>query len=234
MTGRTVAIIPARGGSKGIPGKNIKPFLGVPLVAHSIKAALSAETVAEVVVSSDDDAILETAMAHGATCQRRPKEISGDEASSESAILHVLNSVPSCADADTIVMLQCTSPLTTSEEIDLVVRERERLNADTAFSVVEVHAFLWEIADDGTGIGVNHDASKPRQRRQDRPRQFRETGAIYALRKDGFLAAGQRFFGKSVPVILTEATEIDLDTPRDWIALEAYARAIGKAKDDVR
>ena len=132
----------------------------------------------------------------------------------------------SCADADTIVMLQCTSPLTTSEEIDMVVRERERLNADTAFSVVEVHAFLWEIAEDGTGIGVNHDASKPRQRRQDRPRQFRETGAIYALRKEGFAAAGQRFFGRSVPVILSEATEIDLDTPRDWITLEAYAATL--------
>lgn len=231
VTGRTVAIIPARGGSKGIPGKNIKPFLGLPLVAHSIRAALAAKTVSEVIVSSDDEAILKAARDCGATCVRRPSEISGDEASSESAVLHALKSVPSCADADTIVMLQCTSPLTTAEEIDLVVRERARLDADTTFSVVEVHAFLWEIAADGTGIGVNHDATRPRQRRQDRPRQFRETGAIYALRKDGFLAAGQRFFGKSVPVILLDATEIDLDTPKDWIALEALARAAGKAED---
>jgi CMP-N-acetylneuraminic acid synthetase len=231
VTGRTVAIVPARGGSKGIPGKNIKPFLGLPLVAHSIRAALAAETVAEVIVSSDDDAILATAREYGATCVRRPSEISGDEASSESAVLHALQTVPSCANAETVVMLQCTSPLTTSAEIDLVVRERSRSEADTTFSVVEVHAFLWEIAPDGTGIGVNHDAAKPRQRRQDRPRQFRETGAIYALGKEGFTAAGQRFFGRSVPVILEDATEIDLDTPRDWIALEAFARATGKAEE---
>jgi len=226
---RTVAIIPARGGSKGIPGKNIRPFLGLPLVAHSIRAAMGADTIDEVLVSSDDDAILNVARAHGAVCLKRPAEISGDEASSETAVLHAMAVHPGCAEAKTIVMLQCTSPLTTAAEIDQVVQERLRLGADTAFSVVEVHAFLWEIAADGTGIGVNHDTSKPRQRRQDRPRQYRETGAIYAFGKEGFAAAGQRFFGRSVPVVLSDATEIDLDTPRDWIALEAFARAAGRA-----
>lgn len=224
--GNAIAIVPARGGSKGIPGKNIKPFLGLPLVAHSVKAAQTAETVSHVIVSSDDEAILETARSHGAIGLLRPAEISGDEASSEAVILHALEALEICASAETIVMLQCTSPLTTPEEIDLVVRERERLEADTAFSVVEVHAFLWEIAADGTGLGINHDATKPRQRRQDRPRQFRETGAIYAFHREGFRAAGQRFFGKSVPVILPNATEIDLDTPRDWLTLEAYASAL--------
>lgn len=228
---RAVAIIPARGGSKGIPGKNIKPFLGVPLVVHSIRAAFAAETVTDVVVTSDDPAILEVAEQNGATAVLRPAGISGDEASSESALLHAIGACQACGPAQTIVFLQCTSPLTTGREIDTVVRARASLGADTAFSVVEVHAFLWEIAPDGTGIGVNHDATKPRQRRQDRPEQFRETGAIYALAKDGFCKAGQRFFGKSVPVVLPEATEIDLDTPRDWLALEAFARASGRARD---
>ncbi|MEM5584112.1 acylneuraminate cytidylyltransferase family protein [Roseibium sp. AS2] len=231
MSERVVAVIPARGGSKGIPGKNIKPFLGLPLVAHSIRAALAAGTVSEVVVSSDDDAILKTAEDHGATSLKRPPEIAGDEASSESALLHAIAAYQGCADADTLVMLQCTSPLTTAGEIDLVVRARAAQAADTAFSVVDVHAFLWEIAPDGSGIGVNHDASRPRQRRQDRPKQFRETGAIYALRKAGFGEAGQRFFGRSVPVVLPDAPEIDLDTPRDWIALEAYAKAAGRTPD---
>jgi len=229
MSRNTVAVIPARGGSKGIPGKNLKPFLGLPLVAHSIRAALAAETVDEVIVSSDDDAILEAATAHGAVGLKRPAGISGDEASSESVLLHAVEAHAGCGAAETLVMLQCTSPLTTAAEIDLVVSARLRLAADTAFSVVEVHAFLWRIAPDGTGIGVNHDASKPRQRRQDRPEEFRETGAIYAFDKTGFCGAGQRFFGRSVPVVLPEATEIDLDTPRDWIALEAFARASGRA-----
>ncbi|MEP5623362.1 MAG: transferase, partial [Hyphomicrobiales bacterium] len=118
---------------------------------------------------------------------------------------------------------QCTAPLTTSAEIDQVVRSLTETNADTAFSVVDVHAFLWEIASDGSGVGVNHDATKPRQRRQDRNKEYRETGAIYALRKDAFIEAGERFFGRSVPVVLPNAVEIDLDTPRDWALLEAYA-----------
>jgi CMP-N-acetylneuraminic acid synthetase len=225
---RAVAIIPARGGSKGIPGKNIKPFLGLPLIAHSIKAALNSTTISEVLVTSDDDAILAIAEEYGAVAIKRPADISGDEASSESALLHAIHSHAACETADTIVFLQCTAPLTTSGEIDKVVLERNRLAADTAFSVVEVHSFLWEIKPDGTGVGVNHDICKPRQRRQDRPDEFRETGAIYALGKDGFVKSGQRFFGKNVPVVLPDATEIDLDTQRDWLSLETYAIASGR------
>ncbi|MES0879348.1 acylneuraminate cytidylyltransferase family protein [Roseibium sp. SCP14] len=228
MSERAVAIIPARGGSKGIPGKNIKPFLGVPLVAHSIRAALAASTVSEVLVSSDDDTILEAAEKYGAAGIRRPKDISGDNASSETALLHAIKSHEACKTAQTIVFLQCTSPMTTADEIDKVVLERRRLSADTAFSVVEVHAFLWEIQPDGTGVGVNHDASRPRQRRQDRPRQYQETGAVYALDKQGFVSSGQRFFGKSVPVVLPSATTVDLDTPGDWLTLEAFAAAVGR------
>lgn len=224
---RVAVIIPARGGSKGIPGKNIKPFLGVPLVAHSIRAALAAETVSDVIVSSDDEGILAVAREYGAEALKRPDGISGDEASSESAVLHAISETQACQAADTIVFLQCTAPLTSAAEIDSVVRTRSQQDADTAFSVVEVHAFLWQIAPDGSGIGINHDATKPRQRRQDRPQEFRETGAIYALKKDGFVTAGERFFGRSVPVVLPDAVEIDLDTPRDWLALEAYAKASG-------
>lgn len=224
---RVAVVIPARGGSKGIPGKNIKPFLGLPLVAHSIRAALGAQSVTDVVVSSDDPAILEVGRAYGAQALARPADISGDAATSESAVLHAISENEACGKADTIVFLQCTAPLTTSQEIDLVVRSRTDMKADTAFSVVEVHAFLWQIAADGSGRGVNHDESQPRQRRQDRPKEYRETGAIYAMNKEGFAAAGQRFFGRSVPVALPGAVEIDLDTPRDWLALEAYARAAG-------
>ena len=222
--GRVTAIIPARGGSKGIPGKNIKPFLGVPLIGHTIEAARAAGLVNDVVVSSDDEQILCVARDYHAETVLRPAELAQDTSSSEVALLHALGASEACRKADTIVFLQCTSPFTTAEEIDLVVSALDDRKADVTFAVVEVHVFLWEFNADGSGRGVNHDASQPRQRRQDRPRQFRETGAIYALRKRGFLEAKSRFFGRIVPVPLPSGVELDLDTPQDWQLAEAYAR----------
>lgn len=221
---RVIAIIPARGGSKGIPGKNLRPFLGVPLVARAVQAALGASHVDHVLVTSDDPAILAVARQYGADTVTRPEDISGDTASSESALLHALESSPACADAEVLVFLQCTSPLTTSGEIDAVIAALDERQADVTLAVVEVHVFLWEIDEDGVGVGVNHDASKARQRRQDRPRQYRETGAIYAMRVPGFKQAGRRFFGKVSPVHLPHAVEADIDTLKDWQMLEVYAQ----------
>ena len=222
---KVTAIIPARGGSKGIPGKNLKPFLGVPLVAHAIRAARAAQSVDAVLVSSDNPEILALSGQEGAEQIRRPESISGDLASSESAVLHAVETHPDAADADILVMLQCTAPLTSGTEIDQIVDAVASGGADTAFSVVETHVFLWHLSPDGTGIGVNHDPSKPRQRRQDRMPEYRETGAIYAFERYGFVKAGERFFGRSVPVPLENAVEIDLDTDKDWRVLESYVRA---------
>lgn len=223
--GRVTAIIPARGGSKGIPGKNLKPFLGVPLIGRTILAARQANTVDDVLVSSDDDAILAVAEGFGAATLRRPPALATDQSSSEAALLHAIDAAPVCAEAKVIVFLQCTSPLTTPEEIDLVVSALAEQKADVAIGVVEVHTFLWEIAADGTGISVNHDWRKPRQRRQDRPAQYRETGAIYALDRAGFVAAQSRFFGRVVPVPLPTGVDFDLDTLQDWQILEALGQS---------
>lgn len=220
------AIIPARGGSKGIPKKNIKPFLGQPLIARSIAAAREARLVDDVIVSSDCPEILDVARKCGADTVLRPPELAEDTSSSEVALLHALETSEAGRKADVVAFLQCTSPFTTSGEIDTVVGALETEQADVTFSALEVHVFLWEINEDGSGRGVNHDAGLPRQRRQDRPRQFRETGAIYAIHKEGLLAAKSRFFGRIVPVELPGAFDIDLDTPRDWELAEAYGRLI--------
>ncbi len=220
---QVTAIIPARGGSKGIPKKNIKPFMGEPLIARTIRAASSATLVDDVVVTSDDESILAIAEEHGAETVLRPDALSQDTSSSESALLHAIETSAICSNAEVIVFLQCTSPFTTPQEIDLVINALKSERADVAFGAVEVHVFLWEIAVDGSGVGVNHDAALPRQRRQDRPKQYRETGAIYAMQKDGFLSAGSRFFGRVVPVELPGGVDIDLDTPEDWRLAETYA-----------
>ena len=222
---KVTAIIPARGGSKGIPQKNLKSFLGAPLVSHSIKAAQAAKLVCNVLVTSDDDEILSVAARYGAETVRRPEELSQDTSPSEEALIHAIQSSEAARGSDVIVFLQCTSPLTSPVEIDLVVQALLDEQADVAVGVIEVHVFLWEIAEDGAGVSINHNHLEPRQRRQDRPRQFRETGAVYALDKAGFLENKSRFFGRVVPVPLPDGVNLDLDTTVDWAVMEAFAKA---------
>src|SRR6185312_10262279 len=114
------AVIPARGGSKGIPGKNLKRIAGQPLIALSIQAAKRAKRVQRVIVSTDDPAIAEVAREHGAEVMVRPAELSTDAASSESALLHVLEQLERTENykPQLLVFLQCTSPLTEPEDID--------------------------------------------------------------------------------------------------------------------
>lgn len=219
---RTVAIIPARGGSKGIPGKNIKPLGGIPLVARSIRAAIAASSVDEVYVSTDDTRIVETARLWGAGVVDRPAEISGDQASSESALLHAIDVLErDGAPVDVVVFLQCTSPFTSAEDIDAVTAALAE-GGDCAFSVKEDHGFLWRIDGDGAGAGINHDEAAPRQRRQDMEPQFRETGAIYVMKVAPFRERGVRFCGRAVPVAL-ETPSLEIDDPSDWHVAEAMA-----------
>jgi len=117
-----VAIIPARGGSKGIPGKNIKLLNGKPLIAYSIEAAKSASSISAVYVSTDSPEIASVARKYGALVIDRPKELATDTATSESVLLHFAEQV----DSDAIVFLQCTTPLTNSKDIDGAVKLLEK------------------------------------------------------------------------------------------------------------
>ncbi len=222
---KVVAVIPARGGSVGLPGKNIKPLNGVPLVGRAVLAAANSERVSGVYVSSDSPEILDVAATFGAVGIRRPAEISGSTASSESALIHALREIESMSGKmpDVLVFLQCTSPFTTSEQIDTVVSKLLGEGAASAFSAIEDHGFIWQIAADGTAAGITHDHAKPRQRRQDMTPRYRETGAIYAMRVPEFLERGNRFCGKTV-LVPVEMPPIEIDTPEDWTVSEAYAR----------
>jgi CMP-N,N'-diacetyllegionaminic acid synthase len=132
----TICIIPARGGSKGIPGKNIMNFCGKPLLAWSILQAMQAKTVNAVYVSSDDAAILRVAEDFGAISIRRPDELSSDTATSEAALLHALDYIEKekATKIDVVVFLQATSPLRESEDIDGAVQKLIYENADSLFS----------------------------------------------------------------------------------------------------
>jgi CMP-N-acetylneuraminic acid synthetase len=210
-----LAVIPARGGSKGIPGKNLRPVAGAPLLAHAIRAARGAACVGRVVVSTDDDAIAAAARAEGADVVRRPAEISGDAASSESALLHALEQMAAegCR-PELLVFVQCTSPLTVPEDIDAAVETLRRKGADTALTATPFHGFVWREEADGNAAGVNHDKAV-RLRRQDLPPEFVENGAVYVMKAEAFREKKHRFFGKTVLSAMPAERSLDIDGPED-------------------
>ncbi|GAA1771375.1 acylneuraminate cytidylyltransferase [Agromyces humatus] len=226
-----VAIVPARGGSKGLPGKNLAPVAGVPLITRTIRAAIGASRIDAVFVSTDDDRIADAAHAEGAGVIRRPVELAGDTASSESALLHALDEIAAGAGTlpGTTVFLQATSPFVDSADLDEAVRRVVDGEDDVVFSVVPSHAFLWRDSPDGAE-GVNHESSV-RPRRQEREPEYRETGAFYVMRTDGFREAGHRFFGRIGMLRVPDAHAIEIDDPADLALARVIARG-GLGDDD--
>ena len=216
-----LALIPARGGSKGIPGKNLQEVEGISLVGRSVQAALASTRVSRVVVSTDDDAIAAAARSHGAEVVRRPEHLAGDTASSESALLHALEQLAMDGPLPPqLVFLQCTSPFTSGEQIDQVLAALDAPAVNSSFAVAAWHGFLWR----GDGRGINHDPLLPRQRRQDLEPAYLETGAIYAMDMAAFRDSGSRFCPPWQPVVL-EHPGPEIDTPSDLALCRALAQA---------
>ena len=215
-----VAVIPARGGSKQVPRKNLMPIGGVPLVARAIAAARATPQIDRVIVSTDSAEIAELAREHGAEVIDRPAELSGDTASSEAALLHALTLV----DVQVLVFLQATSPFIDPAALGRAIERVQRGDEDVVFSAFETYAFLWTASSSGS-VGVNHDAAV-RPRRQDREPHFHETGAFYVMRADGFRAARHRFFGRVGVEPVEERTAIEIDSAEQAQLAEAIARLV--------
>ena len=219
--GRVVAVIPARGGSKGVPGKNLRRVGGVSLVARAVRACREAATITEVYVSTDDAAIAAEARAAGGSVVERPAGLAGDAASSESSLLHALEGLAGTGPVGVLVFVQCTSPFLRPADLDLAVGRVLADEADSVFSAVASHAFLWR-PDGDAMVGVNHDPAH-RPRRQDRDPELRETGAFYVLRAEGFVAARHRFFGRTASVPVPEVSALEIDTEADLELARALA-----------
>ncbi|MFD1662040.1 cytidylyltransferase domain-containing protein [Streptomyces caeni] len=256
---RVLAVIPARGGSKGVPAKNLAPVGGVPLVARAVRECRAARLVTDVVVSTDDAAIATAAREAGAEVVLRPAAIAGDTATSEDAVLHAMDAHEALhgSPADVVLLVQCTSPFLVREDIDGVAAAVVENGADTALTVAPFHGFLWRDAADepapvigarhagevsGTGgtrvagttateggYGVNHDKSF-RPRRQDRPQDLLETGAAYAMDAAGLREHRHRFFGRTDLVRTDPARVLEIDDPHDL----ARARALAPLFDAAR
>ncbi|GAB3179629.1 cytidylyltransferase domain-containing protein [Streptomyces incanus] len=236
---RVLAVIPARGGSKGVPAKNLAPVGGAPLVARAVRECRAARQVTDVVVSTDDQAIAAAARQAGAEIVMRPAAIAGDLATSEAAVLHAMDAHEALhgAQVDVVLLVQCTSPFLIREDIDGVAGAVAEQGADTAVTVAPFHGFVWRDATDGEpadgaagtqegggsgGFGVNHDKSF-RPRRQDRPQDLLETGAAYAMDAAGFREHKHRFFGRTELVRTDPARVLEIDDPHDLARARALA-----------
>ncbi|NNC11822.1 acylneuraminate cytidylyltransferase [Planctomonas sp. JC2975] len=218
---RTVAVIPARAGSVGVPGKNLRDIGGVPLVARAVATALAAASVDRVVVSTDGLEIAAVATEAGADVIMRPAALSTGTASSESALTHALDVLAERGiEPATIVFLQATSPFTRPRDIDAAVERVRSGERDVVFAAVETHTFVWSLDGAGQARGVNHDPSY-RPMRQDREPQYQETGAFYVLDAAGFRRTGYRFFGRVGVAVTPDA--IDIDTEYDLRLADAVA-----------
>ena len=209
-------VIPARAGSKGVIDKNLRSVAGIPLVARSVRTALQVNAKCVVTVSTDSDAIAEVSASEGAVVLRRPASIAGDTASSESAVLDVLQQLTG-ADKSVLpgftIMLQCTSPFTAAEDIQSAIRELQRF--DSVFTATTDHSFIWRVGDQGLATPLNHDITSPRKRRQDLDEVVRETGAVYGFRTRGFLREKMRFFGKVGIIRVPSLRAFEIDTNED-------------------
>lgn len=210
-----VAVIPARGGSKGISRKNNRLLAGKPLIVHTIEQAMQSNCVIETVVSTDDDEIASVSEAAGATVVRRPADISGDQASSESALIHATHSLLQQGRPlpDLTVFLQCTSPVRRPGDIDAAVAMLTQKGADSLLSVSPSHRFLWT-EEGGKARSINYDF-RNRPRRQDMATQYVENGSIYVFRTQALLDSGNRLSGKVALYPMDEEAAVDIDSMLD-------------------
>ncbi len=208
-----IAIIPARGGSKGIPNKNLQTVGGITLLARTVSACLKSDSITAVYVSTDSDEIAAVALKSGAQVIRRPADISGDTASSESALLHALNEIEKTSSLPSNVLFaQCTSPFISHTDIDGILQLLK--DHDSALTVTPNHAFIWRRDNSGNAIGINHDSAIRLPRQQLDP-EFKETGALYAMNIGQFRKSGHRFFGRIGMYEVPVDRSMEIDDPED-------------------
>ncbi len=223
-----ITIIPARGGSKGLPGKNIRELANKPLIAHSIINAKEAKLVDKVYVSTDDREIAEISREYAAEIIHRPDELAGDTASSESALIHAVEQIESTGVAiDLVVFLQCTSPIRTATDIDNAIRKVTTEKADSLLSVSPSHRFLWQEVD-GVAKSINYDY-RHRLRRQDMQPQYVENGSIYIFKPWVLKELNNRLGGKIALFPMSEAASWEIDSPLDFEIAESLLKKQVKA-----
>ena len=220
----TVAIIPARGGSKGIPKKNLKKFCGKPLLVWTINQALKTKSIDSVWVSSDSVEILKVSKKAGANVIVRPKYLSADTTTSESAWLHALDHIEKKTKAvDIVIGLQATNPIRESSDITNAIAKFQQTHADSLFTGSDIgNYFIWKkINKKLSSLNYNY---KKRPRRQDFQEQFVENGSIYVFKPKILRKFNNRLGGKIEISLMENWKSFDIDTLDDFKLCETLMK----------
>ena len=227
-----IAIIPARGGSRGIPQKNLRKMTGKPLISWAITSLQKSNAFDDIVVSSDSEDILEVAKTYGATPYlRQDPNDSTDFAMPDLPCLSYLNSLQNSQRPDYAFMVQCTTPLIRPATYLKATEDLKKLGRGTVFACVDDHSFLWRSELDSTDDNfapLGHDKHSRLGRQYLKYKQVREIGAFYGFDVDGFLKARHRFFEACVPVMVDDEDAVDIDNLADWKIAEALYRLKNK------
>lgn len=225
---KSICIIPARGGSKRIPRKNIKDFLGMPIIAYSIKAALESGIFDEVMVSTDDEGIAKVARQYGANVPfLRSKETANDFATTADVINEVLSNYEKNGNTfDVVCCLYATAPFVTSDRLKEASGVLNSKKFDSAFTCVP---FSYPVQ---RGLVINEEGRVsmkwPRfksSRSQDLPTIYHDAGQFYFVTVSSFKKANGFWGDNTAPIILSELEVQDLDTQTDWVIAEMKYKA---------
>ena len=232
---RVLALIAARGGSKGLPRKNVLELEGKPMIAWTISAALQAECVTDVVLSSDDDEIMDVATRYGCDVPfKRPAELASDTASVIDVVLHALDVLPSFgySEYDYVLLLQPTSPLRTEGHIDAAFNQLYLHNAPSCVSLCEVSTspYLMFSVSSGDRIAPILPIEGMSLRRQDLPPVYELNGAIYFSTPSALRAARSFTTSETVGFIMPRNLSIDVDSSEDLQIVQLHLSETYHAK----
>jgi len=220
---KIISIIPARGGSKSLPKKNLVKFLGEPLINKTIEQSINSEYIDKTIVSTDNQEIKQQALKYNLEVIDRPKDISGDEATTESAMMHVLETLKNDKNyiPDIVILLQVTSPLRKNDDIDNSIKKFIEEKSDSLISGSHFEDFLFWEKKNNDWEAVNYDPEN-RMRRQDRNPQFVENGSIYIFKPKILYKLNNRIGGKMTLYEMEFWQTWEIDTKEEIDLLEFY------------
>jgi CMP-N,N'-diacetyllegionaminic acid synthase len=230
---RILGVIPARGGSKGVPRKNVKLLAGKPLLQYTIDAALEATTLTRVVLSTDDEEIASLGRELGADAPfLRPDHLADDQAPMLGVVQHAVEALETVSDSpyDGVCLLQPTSPMRPAGLIDRCVALFEESGADAVITVLSVpheHNPHWVFEPDADGwLRLATGEAQPIARRQDLPAAYHREGSVYVTRRAA-LDAGSLYGDRVLGVHIDPALSVNIDGPSDWTRAEQLLSARG-------